>query len=109
MDQLGKMTVYQTYANGIVMAPATGIMVRRYQVIIGLLMGNAMPDKPICIEKFDRIEYYSNNGRHKSNGPARVWINTAISSNSWWFNGNRHRYYGPAMLNEWWNHGILLR
>ena len=42
---------------------------------------------------------------HSVNGPAIICDNGGWS---WWFHGNRHRYYGPATTHgffKWWIHG----
>ncbi len=59
------------------------------------------------IEYDDRVEYYQNGKRHRTDGPAVEW---AGGGKAWYQNGHLHRTDGPACewadgSKDWWQNG----
>jgi hypothetical protein len=48
-----------------------------------------------------------NGNLHKSNGPARIWLD---GDWAWYLDGKDHRYYGPScsFLDDWEIHGVKI-
>lgn len=64
--------------------------------------------REVDIHKLDSTRITKNGVLHCASGPARKWPSDSVSENSWWLHGTRHRYYGYALLREWWIHGKMI-
>lgn len=61
----------------------------------------------IIIDKDGNEVWYYNNKKHRTDGPAVIWV---CGGTEWWVNGRLHRRDGPAVIyasneKEWWVNG----
>ena len=67
--------------------------------------------KPAIEYANGETEWWVNNKRHRTDGPAVIWIGdfNFIYPNEWWVNGVRLSEEKEEVLNKWWDNknGIL--